>query len=176
MIKQVHVLTAVVLQVTKPLFSISGNAVVFSALLSHNLVNVPNGQVIIFDKTSVNVGNGYVTQTGIFRAPVAGVYQFTLTIGGHVVNTHANILHNGNIIGHLYADPFRDGQYDRATLTLALYLDIGDEVWTVDPDGQNNQVIIGSNAGMPVSIFTGHLIVANKEISKRNKMCVLFYL
>ncbi|VDI14399.1 Hypothetical predicted protein [Mytilus galloprovincialis] len=135
-----------------------GKAVVFSALLSHNLVNVPNGQVIIFDKTSVNVGNGYSTHTGIFRAPVAGVYQFSLTIGGNVVNTHANILHNGNIIGYLYADHFHDGQYGRATLTLALYLDIGDEVWNVDPDGQINQVIIG---GMPISIFTGHLIVAN---------------
>ncbi|XP_071144795.1 heavy metal-binding protein HIP-like [Mytilus edulis] len=138
-----------------------GKAVVFSALLSHNLVNVPNGQVIIFDKTSVNVGNGYSTKTGIFRAPVAGVYQFTLTIGGNVVNTHANIRHNGNIIGLLYADHFHDGQYGRATLTLALHLDIGDEVWNVDPDGQINQVIIGSVDGLPVSIFTGHLIVAN---------------
>ncbi|XP_060558038.1 collagen alpha-2(VIII) chain-like isoform X3 [Ruditapes philippinarum] len=38
----------------------------------------PVGKVLIFPIVSVNDGQGYNSKTGIFTAPVAGMYQFTM--------------------------------------------------------------------------------------------------
>ena len=68
----------------------TSGAVMFSAY--SNSGGTMNGQKIVFDKqVMVNIGGGYDYTTGIFKAPVRGVYEFATTVNsvtgdyGHVM-------------------------------------------------------------------------------------------
>ena len=41
-----------------------------------DLTDIGNNQVIVFDRVLTNHGSAYRNTTGIFRAPVEGVYAF----------------------------------------------------------------------------------------------------
>lgn len=56
-----------------------GKAIVFHALLSKRLKNVPKDTIIKFENVEVNEGNGYNPTTGKFTAPVDGLYSFLWT-------------------------------------------------------------------------------------------------
>lgn len=56
-----------------------GKAIVFHALLSKRLKNVPKDTIIKFENVEVNEGNGYNPTTGKFTAPVDGFYSFLWT-------------------------------------------------------------------------------------------------
>lgn len=74
-----------------------GKTIAFHALLSSNLQNTPANTIIKFGKVQVNEGGGYNPATGIFTAPVDGVYSFSWTyhtnkgsvayLGGYVDGT-----------------------------------------------------------------------------------------
>ena len=52
----------------------------FHAYLSTNLINFTGdgtNATIVFDTVSTNVGSGYNNSTGVFTAPVTGLYHFT---------------------------------------------------------------------------------------------------
>lgn len=46
-----------------------------------------SGEVIKFNKVITNVGDGYNESTGVFTAPEAGYYEFTVTIMAQSSNT-----------------------------------------------------------------------------------------
>lgn len=50
------------------------------------------GSTIVYPSISVNVGNGYDNTTGVFTAPVAGVYEFSW---GSIGNTTADVYRLG---------------------------------------------------------------------------------
>ncbi|XP_052813619.1 hemicentin-1-like isoform X2 [Mya arenaria] len=56
-----------------------GARIAFSALLSTSQTR-SSGQTIVFDRITVNHGNGYSSSTGQFTAPQAGTYQFGFSI------------------------------------------------------------------------------------------------
>jgi len=53
--------------------------VAFHAHLSLDIHGTTAGQTIVFDQVDTNLGGGYSGTTGVFTAPVAGTYVFSLT-------------------------------------------------------------------------------------------------
>ncbi|XP_063416046.1 complement C1q tumor necrosis factor-related protein 3-like [Mytilus trossulus] len=96
--------------------------IAFSAYLSHldNGPAVGKLREIVFDKIETNLGNGYDTYSGTFRAPKDGVYAFTWTIfvvGGSGANGEVwtELVINGQIHGTLHADTETTSDDDSST-------------------------------------------------------------
>ena len=53
--------------------------IAFHASLSTNIPGTTSGQTIVFNQVDTNLGGGYSSTTGVFTAPVAGTYVFSLT-------------------------------------------------------------------------------------------------
>ncbi|XP_060558039.1 heavy metal-binding protein HIP-like isoform X1 [Ruditapes philippinarum] len=58
----------------------SFSKIAFEAYTTNTVGHFPNGKVLIFPEVSVNDGQGYNSKTGIFKAPVAGMYHFTVHV------------------------------------------------------------------------------------------------
>lgn len=74
-------------------------SVAVAFIASHPSTLVPEyKQIIVFQKVTLNEGSAYNPQTGIFVAPVNGLYHFT----AHVCNDFTKavvvaLIHNGNV-------------------------------------------------------------------------------
>ncbi|CAG2247599.1 unnamed protein product [Mytilus edulis] len=101
----------------------STSNIAFSAYLSHldNGPAVGKLREIVFDKIETNLGNGYDTYSGTFRAPKDGVYVFTWTIFVHGGGSGGNgevwteLVINGQIHGSLHADTETASDDDSST-------------------------------------------------------------
>ncbi|CAC5380329.1 C1QL [Mytilus coruscus] len=51
---------------------------------SKNLRNIGNGAVVVYDTVTTNRGGGYNKSTGVFTAPVEGLYYFAWTVLAHL--------------------------------------------------------------------------------------------
>ncbi|XP_003454798.2 complement C1q-like protein 3 [Oreochromis niloticus] len=107
------------------------NAVIFSAGIG---VDSPFGPfntdiTMIYDTVLVNIGNAYSPVTGIFTAPVSGVYFFT--IFSHAGGRHETWLHlykNNEVILHIHDHPSTDPA-DNGGNAAFLQLQQGDTVY-----------------------------------------------
>lgn len=61
----------------------SHSPVIFQARLSSSIYPLGSNQIITYDSTVINLGSAYDTLTGIFDAPVGGLYQFMATMWSH---------------------------------------------------------------------------------------------
>ncbi|KAK3589830.1 hypothetical protein CHS0354_015841 [Potamilus streckersoni] len=85
-------------------------------------------QTLVFDNVYVNEGNGYDATTGIFHAPVAGMYVILVTISsvGDYLSGDVEVLHNGvtvcRVVGpHSY--------WGGSPCNAIIHLAVGDTVW-----------------------------------------------
>ena len=53
--------------------------IAFHAILVSSIQGTTGGQTIVFNQVDTNLGGGYSNTTGVFTAPVAGTYVFSLT-------------------------------------------------------------------------------------------------
>ena len=58
------------------------STVAFYAYMSKNEVNPGSHHTLIFDHIETNIGNGYNGHTGVFIAPLNGVYMLFYTVFG----------------------------------------------------------------------------------------------
>ncbi|XP_025113222.1 uncharacterized protein LOC112575516 [Pomacea canaliculata] len=62
----------------------------FHARLTND-VDAPNPKTLVLDRVEYNAGGGYDSTTGIFTAPVTGLYLFLATIGASSGDAAANV-------------------------------------------------------------------------------------
>lgn len=81
--------------------------VAFYAYMSGHLASPGHGQQLVFQTAVTNVGNHYNRHSGIFTAPVHGVYVFSWTLAiseGHYIYTQ--IFVNSNAVGATYTSAY----------------------------------------------------------------------
>jgi hypothetical protein len=85
-------------------------------------------EIIVFEKTFTNEGTGYDTSTGIFTAPVGGLYQFVIhTCAYPKKHTYLGLVLKGQVIA---ADAnYGDESYGCNTFGALVRVKLGEKVW-----------------------------------------------
>ncbi|GAA6215724.1 complement C1q-like protein 4 [Lates calcarifer] len=112
-------------------------------------------EILKFDDVVTNVGNYYEPSTGKFTCPLPGIYYFTYHVlmrGGDGTSMWADLKKNGQVRASAIAQD-ADQNYDYASNSVILHLDVGDEV-CVQLDGGK---VHGGNTNK-YSTFSGFLI------------------
>ena len=141
---------------------LSTQPVAFLAELSANLFNPAAGVPVVFDVIHLNDGGAYSNIHGIFTAPIAGVYHFTLELSSppdankdH--RLHVNLMKTGTQLGYVYLDQNADRWLKRSA-TATVHLAKGDDIWAKVAELNGNGTIAGCCYH---SIFSGFLIHAD---------------
>ncbi|XP_063427026.1 complement C1q-like protein 3 [Mytilus trossulus] len=122
----------------------------FSSMLS-KAQSLGSNDAIKFDKIVTNIRNGYNPTTGIFTAPVAGVYQFSYTVlTGDGKGLVVYLSHNNNMQQSTWLSGSR---HETGTNNIILNLKKGDQV-AVKSHGS---YIVHSGSYL-YSSFSGYLI------------------
>ncbi|XP_071171994.1 heavy metal-binding protein HIP-like [Mytilus edulis] len=119
----------------------------FYAMLSKSLT-ISGFSTVVFDKVFTNTGDAYDSKTGIFRAPVKGLYYFDCSFLSLGTPLHLILMKNNNRLtyGHSFSS------HDADSISGTLQLAIGDKVFVQHyPTG--SEVLYHS-----YSSFTGYLI------------------
>jgi len=107
--------------------------VAFSASFSQDTtpVNIGQNKPIPFSHVSTNTGNGYNPHTGIFTAPVSGLYAFYMTAREHTTTRSyvvIGILHSGTELCQTVVEGTSTASWDKGSCFAAVRLNGGDEI------------------------------------------------
>ncbi|CAG2205983.1 C1QL [Mytilus edulis] len=104
-------------------------------------------QTLVFDKVYSNEGGGYNAHTGLFTAPVNGMYYFVVSFLAAGGSTHLLLLKNN----HEVARGYGRGQDATGSIVSTVQLKRGDVVRVSEITGQGHERILGDGW----SSFTG---------------------
>ena len=124
----------------------------FQAAKIARQTSIGTNQNILFENVSLNLGNGFHPQHGIFIVPRSGVYVITTSIlheSQPGLYFHGAIVHQGTVIAKL------DGAegWEHSAQTVLIQAQAGDEIW-VRNVGTSNENIYGDY----FSTFSGYLL------------------
>ncbi|CDQ77732.1 unnamed protein product [Oncorhynchus mykiss] len=127
---QVRSLNATVNELKR--FNEGKEQVAFSATLgiSGTIGPVSNEITLVFQRVLSNVGNAYNPTTGIFTAPVRGLYHFTFTAfdWGWTTMTGASLRRNGQLMVSVY-DEKEGGSSESSSNSATFLLQVGEQVY-----------------------------------------------
>ena len=105
---------------------------------SANPIQTANGGTLVLNHAVTNVGNAYNTLSGIFTAPVPGLYHFQTTFLSYHTgnNQHANaaIYVDGTRMARGISDT-RHGCNDQTTISTIVHLTAGQQVYVKNDSG-----------------------------------------
>ena len=143
-----------------PMTSSTTNTVAFHAKQIKDSVMYPNlNDVIKFENVTFNEGNGYHYRQGLFVAPKAGIYSFTVTLAGETesgYNIWASVRQNGVILARIDCIAGLDESkksFDQSSVTVVTSMNTNDELYT-DIYSPGNVTILGNG----FSTFSGVLL------------------
>ncbi|KAK3580243.1 hypothetical protein CHS0354_012770 [Potamilus streckersoni] len=125
----------------------------YSTVSVPDLTNLGDHHPIAFDHVITNIGGAYHPSTGLFIAPVDGVYVFNL--GGMSrprKRLHLEFVKDGTEIQSIYPDAGSTDSFASDSLVAVLELNKGSEVWVRTRGGS------GEIHGYNFTFFTGWLL------------------
>jgi len=132
--------------------------IAFHAVLTSDIHGTTRGQTIVFNKVDINLGGGYNGTTGVFSAPVAGTYVFSLTFHLYYYNSSSDyagdlfIMKNHEYLLRVWQKLDSSADQGTASGTTVLSLNKGDQVQV--QAGSAHMAIGGGD----VSFFSGFLL------------------
>ncbi|XP_060561194.1 heavy metal-binding protein HIP-like [Ruditapes philippinarum] len=112
-------------------------------------------EIIIFTKSLINEGIGYDTSTGIFTAPVGGLFQFSV----HTCAYYAKFAYIGLVLGGqvIAADSNYDKDYYTcSTVGAIIRVKSGEKVWVKSTSSSSNRRLFQDSYRM--NTFSGVLV------------------
>lgn len=99
--------------------------------MSSGEVKPSQHHTLIFDVVKTNVGNGYNKLSGIFTAPVSGLYVIACSIAMHGPAEYASyvIIKNAEIVGTFFVDAGYVREYRSSAMTVIVSLQVGDVIF-----------------------------------------------
>ncbi|XP_071128063.1 heavy metal-binding protein HIP-like [Mytilus edulis] len=96
-------------------------------------------QTLVFDKVYLNEGGGYNAHTGLFTAPVNGIYYFAVSFLANGGSTHLLLLKNNHEIARGYGKD----QNDTGSVVSTVHLKKGDIIRVAEITGEGREGIRG---------------------------------
>lgn len=138
--------------------AVSGQAVAFYAVMSHDEIAPSAHHTLVFDNVKANVHGAYNQYSGIFTAPQAGFYVFTFSIhmGCHAYASF-EVVKNADVEGAVFLDVEEACDSEQVTWTTVSELGVGDIVYVRT---QSTRKIKGDILSNPhgMSSFAGWLL------------------
>lgn len=109
---------------------LNDNIVAFYGYLSHGESQPGKQQVLRFDVVKTNVGLAYNKYSGMFTAPVNGVYAFTWAVStGMHSYIYSQLVINSDPFGAIQTDSDEVSDYHTSTGSVVAELNHGDVVY-----------------------------------------------
>ncbi|KAK2900720.1 hypothetical protein Q8A67_008835 [Cirrhinus molitorella] len=85
---------------------------------------------LVYKNAITNIGNAYNNNSGIFTAPVKGVYFFNFVVfNPHDISTGVKLLKNGNVVVTATDNPPKQDTEDTTFNSVSLILEQGDHIY-----------------------------------------------
>lgn len=136
--------------------------VAFTAVITPtDLTHLSPGQPIVFDRTITNMGNAYDSSTGIFTAPIRGVYIFSMdAMVEPGENEYLEFVKDGAHVMYNYSHAGGSLHDVSSSRTVVLELEKGNQVWIrTSPNAAHGS---GTLHGNEFSTFSGWLHAINE--------------
>lgn len=115
--------------------------------------NTATSGTIIYNNAVFNIGSGYSTSTGIFTAPIAGYYQFSVSsISASSTYVETEVLYNNAMVFNIRGSAPSSGTQAGASGTFIYYMNAND---TMKCNVAGSYAQFG---GGPYTTFSGTLI------------------
>ncbi|KAH3805779.1 complement C1q-like protein 4 [Dreissena polymorpha] len=146
-----------------------GTEIAFFAHVQNSIPHQGAGQIIRFDQVITNVDStnsaaGYSAVTGVFTAPVDGLYVFSTTLMTHEDHTSHYMIYKENAsVCTLFVDGSNGHQYDSASCNVVLVLTKGQSVSVRHFETIDHALEGAYNGGQ--STFSGFLLTQHYPAS-----------
>ncbi|XP_060603922.1 complement C1q tumor necrosis factor-related protein 2-like [Ruditapes philippinarum] len=128
------------------------------AFYAHHLKDIlldTKDEILIFEKTFTNEGTGYNTSTGLFMAPVGGLYQFVV----HTCTENNEYVYLGLVMeGSVIAAHAQYGDKNHSCNSFGAIIRVrsGEKVWVKSTSSANRRLAHNSSSRM--NTFSGVLV------------------
>ena len=134
--------TTLAVDTIQPNINTHVNHTTHSSFIAHTPNNGDADAILVFTLTIDNEGNDYSTSTGLYTAPVKGLYSFSFSLLLYGTSNTGNHFHkNGVDIGIIIQNSSEDGNFvDSSSATLFIHLEANDTMGVFNKGSSNEQV------------------------------------
>ncbi|XP_062598315.1 cerebellin-1-like [Saccostrea cucullata] len=128
-------------------------AVAFHAMMKTSHSNLKSHQKVIFESVLLNIGRGYDAKTGVFTAPVDGIYHFEWTTLANVKQYFITLLVKENIqMSSNYCAEITNTEHGQCSSSAIVEMKAKQRVWIKPYSSYARGVLGGWN------YFSGHIL------------------